>query len=253
MTKLQKTERINPFLVKNEKRMRREVEREFKKIAKKLAKLVELAGLGETKWLFEDILKISVKSMEDVVGVVVKFARKSVKVWQRESNKKYDLWIKFDVLNEWAVKYLRQIDSLHLSLAKWSISRTTEQGIARIIANGTTQWKTPKEIADDILKQVDHGIFSPARAEMISIRELWNAYEFWKYQPMEEFKARTGRQVMKRWQTVNDDRVTPSHMDNQRQWRILLNEAFAGTWDQLAPASNNPRCRCTTLYNVPPE
>lgn len=73
--------------------------------------------------------------------------------------------------------------------------------------------------------------------------------QFGNYLPMDELH-KDGILVMKYWSTVNDNRVTPTHTQNQNNGWIMLDEAFTGTGDKIAPASDNPRCRCAIEYKV---
>lgn len=49
---------------------------------------------------------------------------------------------------------------------------------------------------------------------------------------------------------MNDNRVTRSHTANQNQGWIHIDKLFTGTGDKIAPASDNPRCRCAIQYEI---
>ena len=102
------------------------------------------------------------------------------------------------------------------------------------------------EIANKIT-ELDPLIFSKWRAENIAVSELWNAFEYWKYRTMTEFEQDWDI-VEKKWSTVNDERVRPSHMKNQSDWWIWFDERFSWTNSLIAPAP--PRCRCATVYRI---
>ena len=58
-----------------------------------------------------------------------------------------------------------------------SINKTTFTRIREILADGIFDGKSYTEMGADIYKQLDSGVFSPKRAELIAINRVGNAYE----------------------------------------------------------------------------
>lgn len=242
--------KINSILLKLEKRLRKRLEKDLKIIWKKISdKFLEETKNFEKKWI-DNIFKEIWNLFKPVVSYIISTSWKSIEVWQNEMKNKFKINISFDLIDQDAKRYLKNIQNLHLSEKKWSITQYTKEVIFNIIRDWLQEWLTPQEIATNILWQVDNWVFSPQRAELIAIRELWNAFEFWKRQPMNEINKRWIWKVQKFWQTVEDYKVTHTHRQNQSDWRIDFNWRFSWTWDKMAPWSDNPRCRCTTLYNI---
>lgn len=157
----------------------------------------------------------------------------------------------YDVVNKKAGEFLGEKLSHELSQSKGTIHDTTVTRINEILKeayeNGWSYQKTAALIQD----QGEAGVFSLARAEMIAVREIGVAYEKGNYLPMQEFeRVNPDRQAEKFWSTVGDDRVTPEHTQNEEDGWVPLSHVFTGTLDEVAPGSDNPRCRCTMLYRI---
>lgn len=161
-----------------------------------------------------------------------------------------NFWISWDLRNEPAVVYLKNLKELHLSQRDWSIAPTTIKEIIWILKNWLEKWMSYTDIAEDIVK-LDPFVFSQSRAELIAVTEVWRAYEYWKWLPMKDLQNQWFI-VLKKWQTVNDERVRESHRQNQRDWYIPLDIPFSWTWDLLAPAKKKQsyRCRCSVIYQI---
>lgn len=188
-----------------------------------------------------------------IVDIVTNNASKQLAIWYKQTYRQFkdealQLWIDFNVENPYAVEYLEGLETLYLSNFKWSITLTTKSKIIDIIRTGILEQQTPQEVWEQISK-LNKNIFSRNRAQLIATREIWKANEVWWRTVVQQFTDKWAA-VQKQWLTVNDSRVTPSHLVNQEQWWISVNETFAGTWDDIAPASDNPRCRCTVTYRV---
>lgn len=116
------------------------------------------------------------------------------------------------------------------------------------MADGVKLGYTYGQIADKIT-ELDPVVFSRNRANIIAIHEVGTAYQYGEYLPMKELKN-NGEKVRKYWSTVHDDKVTATHTQNEGDGWVALDHHFSGTGDLLAPASDNPRCRCAILYKI---
>ena len=120
-----------------------------------------------------------------------------------------------------------------------AINATTEKTINWIITKGIEQWADYTQIADAIQdKFVD---FSKYRAELIAVNEIWNAYETGKVVQATDYWIRTNQQMVKRWVTQWDDRVTDECESNEGDDWINLESSFSSGDDQ---PPRFPWCRC---------
>lgn len=176
----------------------------------------------------------------DVVPVIMERGKEDTKQdFKKEMPQGYSLW--FDIETSPASIYIRELEELHLSQRKWSISKTTNDELRKIIADwideGLSYWQVAK-----LIRETDPFVFSKSRAELIAVQEIWQAYWFWNYQPIKDM-AETGLVFEKRWITSHDWLVRPSHKENEEMGWIPMNEVFAWTGDECSP-SKEFRCRC---------
>ena len=156
--------------------------------------------------------------------------------------------VDFSVPTHAEAVYYEALKDLHLSNYKGSITNTTTERIQTAVVKGVKEGMTYDQIAKNIQK-LDPQVFSKNRADLIAINQVGKAYQFGNHLPMQEL-WNEWIMVLKYWSTVNDNKVTPSHTRNQNNGWIMLDEDFSGTGDQIAPASDNPRCRCHIEYKV---
>lgn len=156
--------------------------------------------------------------------------------------------IDFSVPTRPEAEYVQALTTLHLSQRAGSITKTTVDRIRQLIVDGVAQGMTYRQVADNI-SILDPLVFSRNRAEIIAVNQMGKAYQYGEYLPM-KYAQDSGYVVEKFWATVNDDRVTATHRKNQADGYIPLDQPFSGTGDQLAPGSDNPRCRCAVAYRL---
>jgi len=157
------------------------------------------------------------------------------------------LGIAFDLGHPDAVQYLEQQRPLVLSKMK----QTTKDEIKPLLIEAAKTGESPNSVAKKIGEAFS---FSKSRSIMIAVNEIGTAYEYGNWVPMVDAQKQ-GHEVLKGWLTVGDNRVTPQCKDYQTMGFIPLDDNFVsgtGTTDQTAPRASNPRCRCTTLYEVDP-
>lgn len=125
--------------------------------------------------------------------------------------------------------------------AATSIDATSQQLIRDILARGVAQKDTAVQIARDI--RAEFTDWSVARARMVSVTEIANA---WESTAQDVMKSRGIQQ--RRWLTAGDDIVDGGHpngpcQDNEDAGPVDMNDAFP-SGDMHPPA--HPSCRCTT-------
>jgi hypothetical protein len=80
---------------------------------------------------------------------------------------------------------------------------------------------------------------------LIAKTEIYRAYEFGKY--TKALEATALYTVGKEWVTVHDSHVRTTHTKNSADGVIHIDQAFSGTGDIVAPASDFG-CRCSIAY-----
>jgi len=236
----------NRYVLWKEKTMSNAIYRVFRKWQKDLVKILEAQ---ETKSFGDSLKNFLNNIIKQSTDVIINRLKPIINKWAvNKLNPKFK--IDWNLRNEPAVRYLQNLEDLYLSNKNWSIAQTTIDDILKIIRNWIDNWLWYWEIGKDIVK-TNPFVFSKSRAELIAVTEVWRAYEFWKFQPMKDLQNK-GEIVLKKWQTVEDDRVRESHLANQRDWYIPLDVPFSWTGDMYAPAKNKEpyRCRCSCIYLV---
>lgn len=159
--------------------------------------------------------------------------------------------IGFEVVNKRASAFLGEKLSHELSQKKGTIHATTVERINELLLEAQVKGWSYQETSKRIQEQGETGVFSQARGELIATREVGIAYEKGNNIPLAAFaEENPDRKVQKFWQTVEDSRVTKPHKENEQMGWIAFTETFTGTGDEHAPGSDNPRCRCSTLYRI---
>lgn len=140
--------------------------------------------------------------------------------------------------------------SHQLSQREGAIANYTERRISELVLEAAREGQTYQQLAEKIEDQGNAGVFSAARAKTIAVRELGVAYEQGKVIPVKRYQLEFPEdQIVKWWQTVNDDRVTDLCNANQDNGKILMDQLFT-SGDKQAPRTGNIRCRCSTQYNL---
>lgn len=159
------------------------------------------------------------------------------------------LGVDFGLINNEAARYMQSLRTLHLSNYKGSINRETKLRIRNIITEQINTGATYQETAQKIRAQGDTGVFSRARAELISVNQVGTAYGEGNREMVDIFRAETHNIMQKIWITTNDDRVTEECAANEAEGWISYDQNFK-SGDQAAPRQSNPRCRCDTGYRA---
>lgn len=198
-----------------------------------------------------EVARIIRHSAKPVVDVFISRSQTTIERYYNETGKK---WPKPLVGLDWNLPtrpekiYLEALEGLHLSQNKWSITETTEERVKKLVTSGVKQGYSPQEISKNI-ENLDPQVFSKNRADLIAINQIGKAKQYGEWIANKEYSD-AGYLTLKYWSTVNDNRVTRSHTANQNQGWIHIDKFFSGTGDKIAPASNNPRCRCAIQYEI---
>jgi len=153
----------------------------------------------------------------------------------------------FDLVNPYAIDYLKAKKTIHLSDYRGSIKRTTKKQILKILTEAAETGTSYQETGRKIRAQGAEGVFSRFRSELIATNEIGHAYGEGNHQMVDIYKKDTGAVIQKYWITVQDDRVTPECAANESVGWIGWDEHFP-SGDDIAPRNANPRCRCDCGY-----
>lgn len=185
----------------------------------------------------------------NMIDWVKDYVRKVVEKWYKRRYRLRDSIMK----NNWflyqdkiPIDYMNLFWELNLSDYRWSISRTTKFDIVSLLKEGLDNNDTVDTIATKI-NGLDWKLFSPARAKLIAKTEVGRAYEYWNYIPAKQLNS-IGKPIVKYWSTVRDERVRPSHTDNEMQGWVKFDTEYFATWTQISWTEIN--CRCTMLYEI---
>lgn len=249
--------------IRYEKRMNKKVRKIFLKqmnwVEKNMKKFFQENSIKYRKNDIENEIEVFLKKLpekDSLAEEIVAFMRIALKRGGerivRDLKMKSKYGISFDIKNENAKKFLKDKKSWELSNAQGNIDGTTKTRLKAVLVEALDSGQSYDKTAKIIRNLADEGVFSKARGEMIATREIGVAYEEGNAEVMDDFaKKFPDRERIKKWQTVNDSRVTPTHRANQSMGWIDYDETFDGTGDQHAPGSDNPRCRCFTKYQIP--
>jgi len=237
---------INRYLIKKEKAFTSSMYRFFKNSQKQIQEL--LIKLDTQKDFTSDLEKLLGEIIEWTAYLIASKAKPVLIKGTKETAKfNEDFTINWELRNDPAAKYLESVVQIHTSSKiLWSIWKTTYDRVLSLIKEWVNTWLSYTEIAKQ-MTILDPVVFSKYRAKMIAVAELGTAYEQGKYLPMKDLKD-SWEIVLKKWQTVNDEKVRPEHAQNQSDWYIDLDIPFSWTWTKIAPVWVN--CRCALIYKV---
>jgi len=233
--------KIPAEIIKAEKRLVKNISKWFEDLAKLLASQIEAWDLNTGITIELSFAKLVPQIINQVSNIYVRGWRKIISDLELVTGMQY-------VIDQ-AKKYVEWKKNEMLGDSTLSITKTTKDRVADIIITWLDKWSSYTELADDIRKTVKSGILSQARAQLIAVRELGNAYENGRNRTLRRHLDQTTDRAEKERATVNDDKVTEICMDNQQQWRIHFNDVFK-SGDNVAPRHSNPRCRCTVNYRI---
>ena len=185
----------------------------------------------------------------DLIEDIEPQLEKTVMKWYKKRYRLFEtalLWNWFTYYPDTWSNYAKLWWELNLSNYKWAISYTTKRKVIEIIKNWYDNnlwvWEVAKQI-----NEISDKLFGKARARTIATTEIWKAYEYWSYQPVKQLQS-VWVPMKKKWQTVDDDRVRPAHMECELEWRVDLDYMYPAVWQLICPEWVN--CRCTMEYKV---
>ncbi len=186
--------------------------------------------------------------VDDMIEDLKPQIKKGVMKWYKRSFRLFEpLLIEnwFSYYEDTISNYANERWELNLSNYRWAISYTTKHDVVEILKNwideNLTRWEVQKQInmKNDLL-------FGKARARTIAITEMWKAYEYWNYQPIQQLMS-VWIEMEKKWQTCDDAKVRPEHMECEDEWRVSADYVYPSVWVPIPPGW--PNCRCTILYS----
>lgn len=153
-----------------------------------------------------------------------------------------DLGISWNLQNPRAVAYAR----MHAAVQVARIDDTTRTYLNSLISQAVDEgWSYARLSAAIGAKFVEFatGGDNP-RSRRIAVYELGDAYEAGNEMAARALIA-AGLELEKKWSTAGDDRVRPSHRENQNAGWIAFDDTYP-SGDGRPPTDSG--CRCATLY-----
>lgn len=240
------------YKINEEKKLSILLNKLLQKQEKRLWKLIESF---DTKSVENDIESEVETYTEELLAILLVYVWKVMTVWFKTTKVKFkeklpkDFNIDFKNTSSLAAKYISKLEKLHLSDYKWSISKTTNKRIKKLIENWLKEWLSYTEIWSQISK-LDPVVFSKSRWELIATTEIGRAYEYWKMIPVKKLSD-SWYEMVKRCLTAWDDKVRPDHVINWDAWFIPFNDLYP--WTLTSFATTWFWCRCADEYKYKAE
>lgn len=190
--------------------------------------------------------------LDEMIKKVIPVIKKVVEKGWRRSYRKFKpkfekFWIEYS--QDFIRDYASQFAEIQLSDYKGSIKATTKLDIVKTIKEWLDNNSTYTEIQQEITK-VSETLFDPARAKMIACTEIWRAYEYGNYYPVQQLKT-FWVQFKKKRSTVQDLKVRPAHTANEDEGRVPEEHIYSATWTPICwMGTDGINCRCTMLYEI---
>lgn len=185
--------------------------------------------------------------VDDLIEELKPQIKKSAEKWYKRTFRLLEPLL----IENWFRYYTDTIDNyvnkrwdLNLSDFKGSISNTTKHDVLEILKN----WIDNHLTVDEVAKQIESKsevLFWNWRANTIAITEMWKAYEYWNYMPIQQL-ANVWIQMEKKRETCHDSKVRETHRQCEAEWRVAIDYIYPSVWVDIAPWW--PNCRCTMLY-----
>lgn len=153
-----------------------------------------------------------------------------------------DLGISWNLENPRAVAYAREHAAGQVRLINETTQTYLNSLITQAVEEGWSYTKLSIRIGGKFSEFATGG--ANPRSRRIAVYELGDAYEAGNEMMARELEG-AGLKIEKRWLTVGDDRVRPTHRENQGAGWIGMDELFPSGDDR--PPSD-PGCRCVTLH-----
>jgi hypothetical protein len=153
-----------------------------------------------------------------------------------------ELGISWDLENPRAVKYARQRAASQVT----KINDTTRTYLNSMITQAVDEGWSYDRLSDaigDRFQEFATGGDNP-RSRRVAVYELGSAYEGGQDMMADEM-AEAGVELEQAWLTAGDDKVRPSHRDNQLA-RYIASDATFPSGDARPPTDSG--CRCTRIF-----
>lgn len=199
--------------------------------------------LGCTGWFFSPLSKSSTSS-ESASAPDGTSLQEAPKVRNVKADKSG--WVSLPNLR--AQEYTKK----HAAEAVTQINDTTRKEIARIVSDGVKSGSSYNDIAKAIKEKFEEfAVPMPQkhvsnRAVLVAVTELANAYCEGNAQ-VGNYLQDNGVNMMKAWQTLEDDRVSDGCKENERVGWIPINKEFPS--GHMHPP-RFPGCRCDFLQDI---
>jgi HK97 family phage portal protein len=156
--------------------------------------------------------------------------------------------IDWNLYSKQAEKFARQMSATKVT----AISKTTRDGVRRVIGDGIASGATIDQMSDDLRRLYDG--FKGYRAELISRTESSASTNFGKTEFARDAEERLDLKLVKTWVSVQDERTREDHANADGQ-TVPRDQPFDiggfpmdAPGDPTAPVELVANCRCTTTW-----
>ena len=170
--------------------------------------------------------------------ITTKMTTKGAEMLLKNLNIDSSFWIEDFI----ALEYSKQ----HSWALITQIDKTTKKQINSIINTWLQEWADYTQLSKAISNRFKS--FSKYRANVIAINEVAKAYEYWKITQAKEYSWRTWNNMVKKWITQWDWKVSSACKTCANDWWISVDKLF--TWWFDTPPETHINCRCYCKYDV---
>lgn len=157
-----------------------------------------------------------------------------------------DIALSWKLENPRAVAYAREHAAEQVRLIDTTTQSYLNSLISQAVDEGWSYTRLSGAIGSKFVEFATGG--DNPRSRRIAVYELGDAYEAGNEMAARGLTA-AGLAIQKKWLSVGDDKVRPTHRDNQGAGWIGLDDTYP-SGDDRPPSDSG--CRCTTLYRRKP-
>lgn len=231
------------------RRQEKTFERRFHAIQKKYKKKL-ITQIGKEIKLADNALARFARAMVEELSqeyriMVYPVMKRAFKDRVKHHERGLGFNVAFNLSADEASKY---IDTIITSQWYTSIPQAIHDDIEKILRDGIQEGLSYTEIAKQI-EETDPVTFSKSRANLWAVNEVGRSYGWADFRADKTF-SNNGYILQKRWITSKDSQVRATHLANEAQGWIGIDESFEGTGDLYWPSTVDYRCRCNYTSKI---
>jgi len=227
---------------KQEKKLGEFIEKKYQVLIEEMIGLAGRVVKSEQSTIIQYLVSLSATAIEEKIREV------SIDVFQKEAMKAYkgmSLGVGFNVVNKMSLDYIANRNQYTLGTRKTTVDKMTAL-FTDVINNNKT--------LDEAVEMIENNYsVSANRARFIATNELGHAFVQGTDMSLRRISTENvDINFEKRWNTVNDSRVTQGCRHNENEGWVPMEHTYADI-DGMGGGKTPPRfigCRCTLDYNT---